>query len=103
MINDEWFNCFQFANFMVSITQTYLISIYDNINIKLEPHFKVFVIDGNLKVTLNIEMDAMWGQLFPLFQINQIIATPHHCNISFWAFFGAKQWLVTTSCNPQQF
>ncbi len=52
---------------MVSISQTYLISIYDNINIKLESHFKVFVIDGNLKVTLNIEMDAMWGQLFPLF------------------------------------
>jgi hypothetical protein len=60
MIIDEWFNCFQFANFMVSISQTYLISIYDNINIKLESHFKVFVIDGNLKVTLNIEMDAMW-------------------------------------------
>jgi len=41
-------------------------------------------------------LDAMWGQLFPLFQINQIIATPHHCKTNFWAFFGAKQWLAIT-------
>jgi hypothetical protein len=58
----------------------------------LEPHLKVFVVDDNFKIALNIEMDEMWGQLFPLFQINQIIIAPHHCNTSFWAFFCDKQW-----------
>ncbi len=59
LANDEGFNCFQFANFMVSISQTYMISIYDNINMKIEHHLKDFVIDENFKITLNIEMDAM--------------------------------------------
>jgi hypothetical protein len=59
---------------------------------KIEHHLKDFVIDENFKITLNIEMDAMWGQLFPLFQINQTIASPHRFSIRFWAFFCAKQW-----------
>jgi hypothetical protein len=36
-----------------------MISIYDNINMKIEHHLKDFVIDENFKITLNIEMDAM--------------------------------------------
>jgi hypothetical protein len=101
MINDERFICFQFANFMASTSQTHLIFIFDNIDIK-EANLEVFIIDDNSKASSNLEVNVVWRLLFPLFETSQAIWAPHHCNTSFWAFFVPNNGGATTSCNQQQ-
>jgi hypothetical protein len=71
---------------MASTSQTNPISISNNRNVK-EANLDFSIIDGSSETTSNIEVDSMWGQLFPLFQINQAIWAPHHHNTSFFWHF----------------
>jgi hypothetical protein len=69
---------------MVSTSGTPPISFVDNI--ETYDTFFFFVIDGGSKNASILELDAIWGLIFPFFQANYVKWHPHHRTQAFRHF-----------------